>query len=538
MALLGRTLKKENERLLQQFIEALSNETAGFSSADPHQGERYNQARSSKHEFARLYTPHYTTLKSARFHSLLHAIMEFGKRHVFIIPGPRGHGKSIQARIGKLQMILFGLKHYIMKGSETLKLAQKDISYIEAELRYNPRIREDFKIDFIVCNETELRLRITSLASGQTHFVMVEAISYGTPIIGSVFMQWRVDYMELDDFEDSESARSEKIAKKKEEWVMSQAFLALDEVSGILVWFGNNHAKTGAMNRAIIKRAQSVYIHESAYVGKSDCTREIQGIKGRITAHIFPAWLKIKSKRFALWPEKMNIHQLDELREDIGSAIFEAQMQQNPIEVGEYFNPDDVRQHYDQLPKATTLTFAGWIDQSLGEKKTSDFKSGWIVATDGRNYYIIDGFLRQMSIRKMVQMAYGLYEKQKPLGFLFWWIENNFQQYTLVSKRDFDDAAPERGYPLPIRADLNTLNKGLRIEALQPLFENHRILFPKKLSPDMERLIDHILGWPDFDFDDGPDGLSSAIEKARSNHRKKSQPGYKSLSKRRLQRRR
>lgn len=530
--------RRRLEDHLRLFIEHITRDTGEFGPADPSPETRYQSGRDDINAFAGLYTPHYTDLPSAPFHQQLHAMCNYTRRrHLFIAPGPREHGKSIQLRIAKLHMVLYGTKHFILKISETLKLAQRDLDYIAVELTHNPRIRQDFQIKFVKDTEDTLQLRVRPKTGGAEHQVMLQALSYGTPCIGLTFLQHRPDFGDIDDFEDRRSARNPRIAQEKVDWIISQLLLAMDSHNGVLIWLGNNHAKTSAMNQALEKETSQVTIHTSVYTGRRNAGTEINASKGMVSGHIYPAWIRKGKRRYALWPAKMNLKELDRLRDEIGPHRFEAEMQQNPIEVGNYFNADDMDETYESLPPAGRRIWGAWIDQSLGKGKTADFKAGWIVVSDGRQYFIVDGFLRQMSLRAMVRSAYDLYEKWQHLGFRVWHIENNFGQYTYISRRDFTDESETRGYPLPVKPADNTIDKDLRIQGLEPLFGGRKILWPKIITPDMKRLKEQLLGYPDFPFKDGPDALSSAMEVARILGLNRNHTQYRPLSKRRYPRR-
>jgi len=508
---------------LEEFQEFLSKETTPFSLDGPTLEERDTLGRQDVFEFGALYTPHYFTLPPAQFHRELFTMTEYRKKHLFVVTGPREFGKSILLRVAKLRMVLYGLRHYIFKISETLTLARNDIDFLVSELLFNSRIKGDFKIKILKNDDDETRLRITNKFTGRSHFVKLEPKSYGTPVVGSIFMQYRPDYAEIDDFENTKTARNQKIGEKKVDWVIEELYLAVSKDAPI-VWVGNNHAKTSAINQAIENECKKVPYGSFHQFDKRSKT-----------AHKYSAIQKTKSKRLSLWPEKMTVAELDQLKKDIGSRRFAAQMQQEPIEEGKFFKPEDVHR-YDKLPD--NLEWIATIDQSLGKAKTSDYKAIIIMAADTRYFYVVNAFLRQTTLRAMVDGAYYFYDMYAKKGLRVFKIENNFGQYTEISKRDFDEGANRHKFHLPISPFLNTINKEIRIEGLQPLFENGRILFPERLNKDLQELYDQLLGYPDAPHDDGPDALEAAQIFLQKRIRQRGAKNYKSLKKRRYKTRR
>jgi predicted phage terminase large subunit-like protein len=205
------------------------------------------------------------------------------------------------------------------------------------------------------------------------------------------------------------------------------------------------------------------------------------------------------------------------------------------VESGIYFQPDWFASWH-ELPPRNQLMFAAWIDQSLGKAKTSDYKAIVLAASDGRRYYILDAWVRRAGLGAMVKAAYAFYLTYKSWGLPCVHIEDNFGQYSQISRRDFQDAAAVFGFPLPVKPMQNTVKKEARIEGLGPLMENKLLLWPEKLNTDLQTLKDQMLGYPDAANDDGPDALAGAVEVIRSKRAARTGE-YRSLAKRRYRRR-
>ena len=504
---------KRLEKQLAELQSRLSSDVSPFRDNSPAARlKRYGEADASVDGFGRRYTPHYFDLPPAGFHYHLDAMAAWQRKHLFVVHAPREHGKSTRMMIIKLRALLLGHRHFWLKVSETLDLAQRDLAFVLMELKNNTRINADFDIRYIKTDSDKLWLRITPRATGKTHVCALEAYSYGTPMRGTRFMRYRPDACDIDDFENARSARNKKISGEKLNWVLTELYLAVTGRAPI-IWLGNNLAKTGAMNQAFTRACKN-------FKKEADSDRRIIGPpeppqkwkRHTITGHRYQAVTARGKKRAALWKEQMSLKALDALKKTIGTANFSSEMQGAPINQGLRVK-DEWFIRYDALPKLKRAVL--YIDQSLGQTKNNDFKALIAAGTDGPNYYVLGAWVRQASLKAMVDAAYTLYETLAPLGLSVVFIEDNFGQYTQVSYRDFLDGARRHGYPLPIRPIQNTVKKELRIESAITLMEIKRVLWPAKMDNDLEETREQLLGYPDHAFDDAPDALSGALNELR-----------------------
>jgi len=529
------TMQKRIQRQLSELQDRITKDVSVFAQNEQTDIEkRYTEAAQGNEEFGRIYAPHYFDLPSAQYHKDLDAMTDWGDRHLFVVHGPREHGKTIRLRIAKLRLILTAKKHFLAKVSETLGLAKDDISFLMLEFQFNERIKSDFIIDFLKSEEGELRMRVIPRATGKAHYCMIKAYSYGTSMRGATFMKYRPDFCDIDDFENKRTARNPRIAREKIEWVLTELFLAVSSAAPIL-WVGNNTARTSALNQMFLTECKN--FRTDPKTGKKIIPDEPDAPpkwkKHTITGHIYKALRQVKGKPFALWPEKMTCNALLKLKETIGTHRFECDIQGNPVEELLYFKHEWINT-YDELPPLKRCI--AWIDQSLGQTKNNDYKAIVVAGTDYKAYYLIAAWLRQSTLRAMVEAAYSLFIQLQPLGLTVFKIEDNFGQYSQVSYKEFIDASKRFGFPLPVSPIRNTLKKEMRIESLAPLMETKKIFWPVNPDQDMEELKEQILGFPDHPFDDGPDALAGVVEELR---RFSVEQGafYRSLGKRRYDKR-
>lgn len=581
------TNERRLDKLQAQFAESLSRTVAAFSDDTP-AGlmDRYKTAQSGEYEFGKLYLPHYFSKPPAEFHHELFAMSRVKQRHLFVFHAPRERGKSVILRSIKIRNILLGLKKFQLKASETLGLAIDDIAYIITDLEQNPRIEQDFKVVFMMKDFTagEFVIQVTPRATNVMHTVKLMAVSYGTPVRGKLFMEWRPDWADIDDFENKRSAKNPIIGREKVDWVMSELFLAMADTAPIL-WAGNNIAKTGAMNQAFTRECRNLLPEDlqpvdlaratmpdssaginaensDAGTGKADLparrparrlsveAAQRQGqarieavLHHDVTGHVYRELYEEHGVIRSLWPEKSTVEQSMRLRDvTIGSRRFEAEMQGNPVEEGLIFKPDWKRTYrmddvVGEDRRIKLKRIVGYIDQALGTGKTSAFKALIIVGADGQNYYILDCWLRQASQTALMDATYHLYTRWAGFGLNRFPIDNNFHQYTLVTQRDWTAAAKQRGYPIPLVPKEDNLSKEIRIEGIAPLMETGVILWPDRFHEDLVTLWDQLMGYPDLPFKDGPDALAGCIidlqSSAMADH-----IDFKSTAERRYKRRR
>ena len=491
--------------------------------------DRLQLAQASTDGFGALYLPHYFEIDPANFHYDLDAMAAWKRKHLFVVHAPREHGKSTRMMIIKLRALLLGERHFWIKVSETLTLAKRDLAFIMMELKNNSRIRADFKLDFLKEGDDQIWLKVTPRATGKGHYCALEAFSYGTPMRGTRFLRYRPDACDIDDFENARTARNPARSADKLNWILTELYLAVTDRAPI-VWLGNNLAKTGAMNQAFIRECTNFKKEPDSDKRIIGPPQPPQKWKGHtITGHRYQAISVKGKKRFALWPKKMTLKDLDKLQKAIGSARFSSEMQGVPVDQGLRVK-DEWFYRYDVLPKLKRGVI--YIDQSLGQSKHNDFKAIVAAGTNGPNYYILGAWVRQASLKAMVDAAYALYESLVSLGVSVIYIEDNFGQYTQVSFRDFMDGAKRHGYPLPIRPMQNTIKKELRIESAVTLMEIKRVYWPKKMDDDLETIKDQFLGFPDHVHDDGPDAVSGALNELRAAGGENS-TFYRSIQKRR-----
>lgn len=553
--------EKRLQRQLDEFTERLSREVAPFrdTSTDAVR-ERYYRTRRDTEAFGRTYTPHYFDAPSAAFHTDLDAMLEADEREVYVVHGPREHAKSSRARVNLLRQFVNGDLRYYLFGSEHLNLSKKHVEAFHVELTQNVRLLADYRIVVQKWESDEgiLQARITPRATGKSHTIRLEAISYGTSAKGRLFIHIRPQGALVDDFENTRTARNEKISREKLQWVLQELYPA---VTGPVVWLGNVGHETSALYLAMLRCHQeddealraflrrgtapgSLHTGEARSLASDSVGQQSEAVadlgadegegaagdapKARLSCYAYRAeYVDEETGEVTyLWAERYDARWYAEMRLTM-AHYYEGEMNGYPVRVGLFFKAEWFPR-YEELPKDVHLAVYAWFDPSFGKSGKNCYRVIVIVATDGKDYYVVAAWARQTDpISDALDWWYEQFERYPLMSGGY---ENTFGQDDRLA-HDLDDAAERHGYPLPAAGDANPGLKEARIESLQPLASGHRIHFPARMDSDVKVVWDHVTSYPDGAYSDGADALEGAIKRCRRGPGDR--PMYQPLSTRR-----
>jgi len=480
--------KADFRRRAQEILGFLQSEYDPFKDDTPDiQKKRKLRALEDPFYFFRTYLPHYFNLPFAPFHYELVSLLErrptLGHSTVVepvVVSAPREFAKTTITSFGySLHQILFKLRHFIMIVSDTQDLASDLTGYIYLELAYNERIKHDFgKLvrdnwavhDFITLND-----------------VRVKARGRGQRIRGLKHKQHRPDLLIMDDLENDTSSRSPDRCKDLLRWIAGSAYGAID-VEGNLFIIGTLLSKTSALH-TMVNSKDEPYCY---------WTRR--------------NYRAITTEDESLWPAKFPMEILAAQRQQMGTTAFNREKMGFPdddqgyflTEWFQYYKPEDIA----GLP----LVVVGFYDPSLETGATNDFKAIISLGFDRQSgiYYVLDAFIKKVTLEMTVQTAISLHRMLKYLEF---GIEDNLFQRLLL--KEFEDGARVAGVTLPLRGVTSQLAKETRIASLSSLVERGQIRF-RENHTDQGLLVEQLIYFPAKNFhDDGPDALEGAIRMAQ-----------------------
>lgn len=466
--------RKDFEKKIQELINQIKDNTGVFIDDTPEtQRKRRTKALDDYFFFKETYFPHYASKPSGKIHKAWHKLTEMVEC-IVAIAGPRKHGKTVDLAV--IKPIWKALKEewkFIIFVSDNEDLSSERTVAIQCEFLYNNRIIQDFGEQFKVGKGEEDDFVISS----GTRFM---ALGWKQPIRGKMHGRYRPDAIIIDDFENHMSINP-TIARRKLSYIRGDAFGALPDKGGIIIWLANLTSKDSAI----------------AYLEKVIDDEKPENIH-------FKKYKAIKDNGEPLWPEGFTIDQLKKLEATMGTIEFQRHMMMNPIVEGVKFKVQWFK--YNKLSIKQMERIVTAVDPSLGKSKGNDFKAIITMGLAQKRYWLIDAWIRKASINDMLRK---MYQVDMTINTRLY-MESNFWQSILWEF--IPPFAAEFGYLLPVNPIENKLKKEDRIEKLQPLYEfgwvNH---YPNR-DEDLALLEEQLLSFPGHPNDDGPDAESMAVE--------------------------
>lgn len=455
-------------------------------------GRRIAKLRGDYAAFCEYYFPHFLNLRdqstgevirtvhNAPFHNAAARRVRSTPNFKGVFKWPRGHAKSTHFDIFIPLWLMFQqrpLIHFMVLVGKSEDAAIRLLSDIQAELEFNQRLTADFGEQKNIGSWQEgkftTRDGVTFLACGR-----------GQSPRGLRSREARPDYIVIDDLDDDELCRNEKRVADLTDWVREALFGSLDVGRGRFIMVGNLISKTSVL--ANIAASKGVHVSEVKAV---DAEGE------------------------PVWKDKWSREEAQAYADFVGYRAWQKEMMNNPLKEGTIFRRDWI-QYKKMLPLEQYDELVCYTDPSFKSTKKNDYKASRLWGRAGREYHLIDCYVRQDTVSGMVRWLYNLYERTRDRAAIHFYMEANFLQDIILD--EFTREGELRGYQLPISADRRSKpDKLQRIEAVSPLWERGLVFYNKDLkeSPDMETGIDQTLSLErgSSAHDDAPDADEGAI---------------------------
>ena len=438
------------------------------------------------------YLSHYAKSKCSWFHKKVAKLIINNPIIFIILRVFRGGAKSTHVNIGIplfLYLVKNDLKFMLLVG-ETEPKAKKLLSKIQAEIQYNHKISNDYGN----------RFKIGNWADG--NFTTIDGVHFfglgiGQSPRGISEMEWRPDYISVDDADSKKRAKNPRLVNELFEYLKEDVMGTFGKERRRYIQSNNRFSKNTTVE--LMSKHFEKIIQECKQLGLS------------IYHHIIIAKAIMDNGKSG-WPENYTLQDWEKIRIERGERSFQREYQDNPIEEGTVFKNDWI-QFKQRLPlhQYDALTLYG----DLSYKEQGDYKALILVGKTGREYHIIKAFVRKSTRALAAQWLYDIYEDMKLSKYnIRYKIEGLFAQDEFVN--DFDQEGDKRGYHIPVVADKKPkANKHERIESMSGYFERLNVFFntTEKDSADFNQLIEQILGFEKGSSinDDAPDALQSAI---------------------------
>ena len=441
--------------------------------------------------------PQYAEVPCAWFHKKMAKLLIENDVISLLAEIYRSGAKSVHLDLG-IPMFLYvtGKLKFMLLVGQTEDKAKKLISDIQSQLTHNQRFIHYYGKKF----------KFGDWADGDfttTDGAKFMAMGAGQSPRGLREGNQRPDYIVIDDVDTAQRCKNDELSKKLFDWAWEDLKGTFNEGGKYrrFVVANNNFHKNTLINQlknefaVINKKAKEYGFAQTHYIVSVPAVKSLETFE--------PNWGEKTSAEY--WREKYHSTPYRSfMREYMHVHIVEGSIFKNEqIQYKE-------RLRYSQYD---ALCFYG----DLSYKDTGDFKAMLLVGKVGREYHVLQGYVRQTSRNNVARWLYETVLHENLLKYnIAYYIEGLFAQDEFVN--DFDEVGDSYGFYIPVQADKESKgNKFDRIESMGGYFERGNIFFNKALqhSPDFVELINQTLAFQKGSgaHDDAPDALQSAIAK-------------------------
>jgi len=423
--------------------------------------------------FGKFFFKHHLVLNTPEFHKEIYDLYQSNERFV-AIAAPRGHAKSTITDLVYLAWLIVHKKvKFVLLTSDTFSQSVLFLETLKAEIEGNDRLIEfygDLKSDKwsdkeIVCNG-----------------VMVRAIGAGMKVRGLKYLNHRPDLILVDDLENDELVENMERREKLERWFNGALIPSMDK-NGRLIMIGTILHYDSLLAKIVIGDGYPEF--------KKKIYRAINGGE-------------------ALWPEHLNIGELNRIKEQYiskGQAyLFYQEYQNDPISGENRKFKLEKFKYYDEKDIAgkelsTYITY----DRAYSVEKTADFTGIVVLSVDiENNWYVRQAERFKGEEKELINKMFGLKDYYKPSKQ---GIEQKAFQHTLKPWLEDEMRRRNNFFTIEELKDLGR-SKNMRIEGLLPRFETGTLYFKK----EHKDLIDELITFPKGIHDDLADALAYQLE--------------------------
>ena len=472
-----------------EYVQSITSAAVSFSETKAEQLLRKARVRKDYNAFVQTYFPHYCTDKAtgqpipcASFHIKAARFILDHPQLMAIFMWPRGHAKSTHMGVFIPMWLMIQERptmHSLVLAGKSEDSAIRLLSDLQSELQYNQLYEHDFGQQY----------KAGSWAEGEfttQNGTSFHAIGRGQSPRGLRDRQNRPDYIICDDLDDDELCRNPARVDAATEWTREALMGTFGAEGGRFIMVGNLISKCSIL--AKVMETPGVHVSRvNVYDGK-----------GR------PAW-----------PEYWTRERIEAKRAQVGYRAFQKEYMNNPIILGAVFRAEDIV--FDKmLPRLQQYRqLICYTDPSWKATKQADYKATMLVGrTPEGVYHLLRAYADQTSVSNMIEWHYSILNFVDGRVPVYYYMEANMLQEILLE--EFRKQGEARGLIIPIKGDARKKpDKFARIEAMQPLFEQHLVVFnqEERESPGMQVLVEQLLATERGSrmHDDAPDALESAI---------------------------
>ena len=442
---------------------------------------------------------------------------------------PRGHAKStFVSNVFPIHQCYFdcatdGGRKYILIISETEDLSTKFVEYINSQLKFNKKLREDLGV---IMNESKFdNKKDTGMEFVTTKGTMVRAAGMGKALRGARNGAYRPDLVILDDLESMANTNTKELREKNLHWYNSviepigvegrTAFLYVGTLvhgNGLLPDILTRIDYESRKYAAIVQEPDNMelWMHYCEILDdKTDEERE-----AKADAFYEENREEMDKGWKTLW-SRWTYSALMKKKSTLGTKAFNSEYMNIAYDPdSQIFNEDNIiffddRDLIDQWGRRIPLDIYGFWDLAVGKgNKRDDYNAVVIIGRDKLTgvMYVLDAWSAKVPAHKALAVAEQKISEWQPRLFGVETIQMQYEFY-----RQLQENIMKHGlYATRLKACNPKAKKEDRIQILEPLFETGYL----RLKRSQRLLLEQLLVFPQGEHDDLPDALASAVDLA------------------------
>ena len=442
---------------------------------------------------------------------------------------PRGHAKStFVSNVFPIHQCYFdcatdGGRKYILIISETEDLSTKFVEYINSQLKFNKKLRDDLGV---IMNESKFdNKKDTGMEFVTTKGTMVRAAGMGKALRGARNGAYRPDLVILDDLESMANTNTKELREKNLHWYNSviepigvegrTAFLYVGTLvhgNGLLPDILTRIDYESRKYAAIVQEPDNMelWMHYCEILDdKTDEERE-----AKADAFYEENREEMDKGWKTLW-SRWTYSALMKKKSTLGTKAFNSEYMNIAYDPdSQIFNEDNIiffddRDLIDQWGRRIPLDVYGFWDLAVGKgNKRDDYNAVVIIGRDKLTgvMYVLDAWSAKVPAHKALAVAEQKIAEWQPRLFGVETIQMQYEFY-----RQLQENIMKHGlYSTRLKACNPKAKKEDRIQILEPLFETGYL----RLKRSQRLLLEQLLVFPQGEHDDLPDALASAVDLA------------------------
>lgn len=444
---------------------------------------------------------------------------------------PRGHAKSTYlSNMYPLFNIVYNLRTFIVIISETQDGARMFSEFVNNQLKFNKKLREDFGELMDENNRGNKKDNADKFVTKNN--IMVAIGSTQKQLRGMRFLNSRPDMLIMDDLESEKSTNTPEMRLKNLTWYTKTVNPLGDPHKTAFIYMGTLVHPNGllpyVMDRADFKSKRYSAIveapsseegiklweeYEEMYRDQENPNR-----KDDAETFYFANQEKMDSEVEVLWNDRMPYYKLIQEKVNVGTRAFNSEYLNLPYSMEDAIFPEDIFTFYDEKDlldeqgRRIPLELYGFWDVAITGK--GDYNA---IITIGRDYrtnifYVIDAWAVKCNMHEGLMMAEKKILEYNHHTFGVETIQAQWSMYQQLRAR----LSKLSYFKTRLKAFNPRTKKEIRIEALEPMIEQGALRFKRQ----HRLLIEQLVLFPQHQHDDLPDALASCVDMA-GNHRKR-----------------